>query len=208
MSNALFNSCSCGPGFQPQAGSGLYGSRYGLRRGLLYGLPCGSRYGLLHSLLRDLLHGLLCSVRHAFPLLLRLIPAFNTDFSLGTSARAQKRAAIYSLGSEKERTVENVGPGARFLHPLIYVVIILPLLSRILYELSAKCCTRGGFSCGPGLSLQQVRGSTVRAVACSMVCSVVCSMIRSMLCSMVCPMGCSMRCAQCFPPTLAPHLRF
>ena len=110
MSNALFNSCSCGPGFQPQAGSGLYGSRYGLRRGLLYGLPCGSRYGLHHSLLRDLLYGLLCSVRHAFPLLLHLTPAFNTDFSPRTGARAQRQAAIYLFGNENAHTRESVHP--------------------------------------------------------------------------------------------------
>ena len=79
MSNALFNSFSCGSGFQPQASSevygslygSLYGSRYGLRCGLRCGLPyvlpcglpCGLLYalldGLLHSLLRDLLYGLL-----------------------------------------------------------------------------------------------------------------------------------------------------
>ena len=50
MSNAHFNSCSCGSGFQPQAGSELYGSRYGLRYGLRCGLPyvlpCGLPCGL------------------------------------------------------------------------------------------------------------------------------------------------------------------
>ena len=93
----------------------------GSRCGLAYGLPCGLLYvllygflygllcGLLYSLLRELLYGLLCSVRHAFPLLLPLTSAFNTDFSPRTGARAQKRAAIYSFGSEKEHTVENVG---------------------------------------------------------------------------------------------------
>ena len=125
MSNALFNSFSCCSGFQPQAGSELYGSRYGLRCGLPYGLrcglPCGLLYalldGLLHSLLRDLLrgllcgllygllrellYGLLCSVRHAFPLLLPLTSAFNTDFSPRRGARAQRQAAIYLFGDGK-----------------------------------------------------------------------------------------------------------
>ena len=67
MSNAHFNSCSCGSGFQPQAGSELYGSRYGLRCGLPYVLPCGLLYAVLdgllhslrHSLLRDLHYGVL-----------------------------------------------------------------------------------------------------------------------------------------------------
>ena len=63
MSNALFNSCSCGSGFQPQAGSELFSPRYGLRCGLPYLLPCGLLNvlldGLLHSLLRDLHYGLL-----------------------------------------------------------------------------------------------------------------------------------------------------
>ena len=57
MSNALFNSCSCGSGFQPQAGSELYGSRYGLRCGLPYVLPCGLPCGLWcndHRLRADL----------------------------------------------------------------------------------------------------------------------------------------------------------
>ena len=59
-----------------------YGLRYGLRCGLPYGLPyglsCGLLYGLLYSLLRELLYGLLCSVRHAFPLLLPFTSVFNT----------------------------------------------------------------------------------------------------------------------------------
>ena len=152
MSNALFNSCSCGSGFQPQAGSELYGSRYGLRCGLPYVLPCGLHWGLfnalldglLHSLLRDLHYGLLWSVRHAFPLLLPLTSAFNTDFSPRTGARAQRQAAIYLFGNENEHTVENVGLGARFLDPLIYVMIMS-------FELNSEYCTHDGFSCGPGL---------------------------------------------------------
>ena len=91
-----------------------------INRGLLYGLL----YGLLRSLLRELLYGLLCSVRHAFPLLLPLTSVFNTDFSPGTGARAQRRAAIYSFGNENEQKVENVVLGARFLDPLIYVIIM------------------------------------------------------------------------------------
>ena len=66
----------------------------GSRCGLAYGLPCGLLYvllyvllhgflygllcGLLYSLLRELLYGLLCSVRHAFPLLLPFTSVFNT----------------------------------------------------------------------------------------------------------------------------------
>ena len=112
----------------------------GSRCGLAYGLPCGLLYvllyvllhgflygllcGLLYSLLRELLYGLLCSVRHAFPLLLPLTSAFNTDFSPRTGARAQRQAAIYLFGNENEHTVENVGLGARFLDPLIYVMIM------------------------------------------------------------------------------------
>ena len=80
--------------------------------------------GLLYGLLGGLRYGLLCSVRHAFPLLLPLTSAFNTDFSPRTGARAQRRAAIYSFGNENEHTVENVGLGARFLDPLIYVMIM------------------------------------------------------------------------------------
>ena len=118
MSNALFNSCSCGPGFQPQAGSGLYGSRYGLRRGLLYGLPCGSRCGLLHSLLRDLLYGLLCSVRHAFPLRLHLTPAFNTRTFHWEQAHAHRSGRpSLRLVAKQKRTVELVG-FARHAHAL------------------------------------------------------------------------------------------
>ena len=124
--------------------SSRYGLRCGLPYGLPYGLPCGLLYGLLYSLLRELLFGLLCSVRHVFPLLLPLTSAFNTDFSPRTSARAQRRAAIYSFGNENEHTVENVGLGARFLDPLIYVIIMR-------CELSAEYCTHDGFSCGPGL---------------------------------------------------------
>ena len=128
----------------------------GSRCGLAYGLPCGLLYvllygflygllcGLLYSLLRELLYGLLCSVRHAFPLLLPLTSVFNTDFSPGTGARAQRRAAIYSFGNENEHKVENVGLGARFLDPLIYVMIMS-------FELNSEYCTHDGFSCGPGL---------------------------------------------------------
>ena len=46
------------------------GLLYVLLYGFLYGLLCGLLCGLLYSLLRELLYGLLCSVRHAFPLLL------------------------------------------------------------------------------------------------------------------------------------------
>ena len=50
----------------------------GSRCGLAYGLLCGLLCGLLYSLLRELLYGLLCSVRHAFPLLLPFTSVFNT----------------------------------------------------------------------------------------------------------------------------------
>ena len=55
------------------------GLLYVLLYGFLYGLLCGLLCGLLYSLLRELLYGLLCSVRHAFPLLLPLTSVFNTD---------------------------------------------------------------------------------------------------------------------------------
>ena len=48
----------------------------GSRCGLAYGLLCGLLCGLLYSLLRELLYGLLCSVRHAFPLLLPFTSVF------------------------------------------------------------------------------------------------------------------------------------
>ena len=50
----------------------------GSRCGLAYGLLCGLLCGLLYSLLRELLYGLLCSVRHAFPLLLPFTSVSNT----------------------------------------------------------------------------------------------------------------------------------
>ena len=50
----------------------------GSRCGLAYGLLCGLLCGLLYSLLRELLYGLLCSVRHAFPLLLPFTSVFST----------------------------------------------------------------------------------------------------------------------------------
>ena len=56
-------------------------------------------------------------MRHAFPLLLPLTSAFNTDFSPRTGARAQRQAAIYLFGNENEHTVESVGHEARFLDP-------------------------------------------------------------------------------------------
>ena len=90
-------------------------------------------------------------MRHAFPLLLPLTSAFNTDFSPRTSARAQRRAAIYSFGNENEHTVENVGLGDRFLDPLIYVMIMSS-------ELNSSYCTHDGFSCGPGFQPQAGSG--------------------------------------------------
>ena len=45
-------------------------------------------------------------------------------FSPRAGARAQRQAAIYLSGNENEHTVENVGLGARFLDPLIYVMIM------------------------------------------------------------------------------------
>ena len=50
----------------------------GSRCGLAYGLLCGLLCGLLYSLLRELLYGLLCSVRHAFPLLLPFTSVLST----------------------------------------------------------------------------------------------------------------------------------
>ena len=64
-------------------------------------------------------------------------------FSPRAGARAQRQAAIYLSGNENEHTVENVGLGARFLDPLIYVM-------KLNFELNSSCCTHGGFSCGPG----------------------------------------------------------
>ena len=113
------NGSRCGLAYGLPCGL-LYGLLYVLLHGFLYGLLCG----LLYSLLRELLYGLLCSVRHAFPLLLPLTSAFNTDFSPRTGARAKRQAGIYLFGNENEHTVENVGLGARFLDPLIYVMIM------------------------------------------------------------------------------------
>ena len=63
------NGSRCGLAYGLPCGL-LCGLLYGFLYGFLYGLLCGLLCGLLYSLLRELLYGLLCSVRHAFPLLL------------------------------------------------------------------------------------------------------------------------------------------
>ena len=71
------NGSRCGLAYGLPCGL-LYVLLYGFFYGFLYGLLCGLLCGLLYSLLRELLYGLLCSVRHAFPLLLPFTSVFNT----------------------------------------------------------------------------------------------------------------------------------
>ena len=71
------NGSRCGLAYGLPCGL-LYVLLYGFLYGLLCGLLCGLLYSLLYSLLRELLYGLLCSVRHAFPLLLPFTSVSNT----------------------------------------------------------------------------------------------------------------------------------
>ena len=79
------NGSRCGLAYGLPCGL-LYVLLYGFLYGLLYGLLCG----LLYSLLHELLYGLLCSVRHAFPLLLPLPSVSNPD-SYQEQAYAHRR---------------------------------------------------------------------------------------------------------------------
>ena len=103
----------------------------GSRCGLAYGLPCGLLYVLLYGflyvllcgLLRELLYGLLCSVRHAFPLLLPFTSVFNTD-SQQEQAHAHRSGRPSVRAVAKRNTLKKRYLGARFLDPLIYVMIM------------------------------------------------------------------------------------
>ena len=73
----------------------LCGLLYVLLYGFLYGLLCGLLCGLLYSLLRELLYGLLCSVRHAFPLLLPSPPFLTRTLTKNRRTRTEAGGRLF-----------------------------------------------------------------------------------------------------------------
>ena len=71
------------------------GLLYVLLYGFLYGLLCGLLCGLLYSLLRELLYGLLCSVRHAFPLLLPSPPFLTRTLTKNRRTRTEAGGRLF-----------------------------------------------------------------------------------------------------------------